>query len=304
LSLNPATGALAGTPTTPGTSTFTIAAAAGTCTGAQTYTMVVVCPTISITTASLPSGVSGTGYSQQVNVSPAGSYTFAVVQGSLPAGMTLNQSTGLISGTAQTPGTHNFTVKAQLGNGCSTTQVLSITIICPTVTLSPSTLPNGQMGTVYSQMLSAAPAGGGYTFTRSGNLPPGLSLNALTGLLSGTPTANGSFSFVVTATGSYGCSGSQSYTVIITPGSCPTITLSTLPNGKKGTLYVQYVVASPASSYSYSLTGTLPAGLTFYPAIGLIFGYPTAAESYNFSVTATNLNNCSGTRAYDVAIAP
>jgi hypothetical protein len=223
LNLNAATGAITGTPTSPGTSTFTVSAAVDSCAGTRTYTLAVECPSLSITTAALPAAVSGTAYSQTVNVSPAGSYTFSLTRGNLPSGMSLNPSTGLISGLAMVPGTYAFIVKAQLPNGCNATQPLSITINCPTITVNPAALPNGQIGTAYSQMLSALPAAS-YVFSVAGSLPPGLSVNALTGLLSGTPTANGTYNFTVTATMSYGCAGSQSYALTIAPGACPAIT--------------------------------------------------------------------------------
>jgi hypothetical protein len=223
VTLNAATGALTGTPNAPGTFTFTISATSGGCTGSRSYTVTVAC-VVAITTTSLPPGTADTNYSQSIGVSPAGSYTFSLAQGNLPSGMTLNPSTGLISGPPGAPGVFNFIVKAQSPNGCSTTQSLSLTINCPSIVLNPASLPNGQIGTPYSQTIVASPAAA-YSFTASGTLPPGLALNALTGLLSGTPTANGTFSFTVTGSRTYGCSGSKAYSITIVAGACPTITL-------------------------------------------------------------------------------
>jgi hypothetical protein len=92
--------------------------------------------------------------------------------------------------------------------------------------------------------------------------------------------------------------------VTVVQGSCPTITLSSLPNGKVGTLYLKYVTASPAGSYSYSAAGTVPPGLTFFGAIGLLYGYPTAANSYSFNLSATSTNSCTGSSGYTVVIVP
>jgi poly(3-hydroxybutyrate) depolymerase len=86
---------------------------------------------------------------------------------------------------------------------------------CPTIILSPASLPSGTLGSSYSQMIAASPAGGNYTYAvSSGALPGGLTLSA-NGLLSGTPTANGTFNFTVRATSSSGCTGSRSYSVRI-----------------------------------------------------------------------------------------
>ena len=77
-----------------------------------------------------------------------------------------------------------------------------------------------------------------------------------------------------------------------------------IPGGKVGQLYIKYVTPTPGGVYSYSVVGTLPPGVTFYSAIGLLYGYPTAAGNFAFSITATNVNNCAGTKAYNVPIAP
>ena len=71
-----------------------------------------------------------------------------------------------------------------------------------------------------------------------------------------------------------------------------------------GKLYSKYVTASPAGTYAYSVTGTLPPGVTFYGEIGLLFGYPTSSGNYNLAITATNVNGCTGSRSYGLAIAP
>lgn len=302
LTLNAATGALTGTPTTTGAFTFIVTASTGSCAGTRTYTVTIACPSVSFTTASLPAGQAGVAYSQTLNVTPVGSYTFSLVAGSLPTGLTLNTATGVISGMPSTTGTTTFTVKAQSSNGCSGTQNYTLVIGCPTIIVSPASLPSGSMGTAYSQALSVSPAGGNYSFAvTSGALPGGLALNPATGLLSGTPTANGSFTFTITATGFGSCSGSRSYTIVIGNGGCPTITLPALPNGSVGQLYNSSVAASPAGSYTYTATGSLPPGVTLFGAVGLLFGYPTTAGTYTFTITAT-AGACTGSQTYTVLI--
>src|SRR5688572_12442879 len=72
---------------------------------------------------------------------------------------------------------------------------------CPPITLSPSSLPGGALATTYSQTITATGGLAPYTFAvTAGGLPPGLSLASGTGVLSGTPTAIGNYSFTVTAT--------------------------------------------------------------------------------------------------------
>ena len=305
LTLNASTGAITGTPTTTGSFNFTITATAGSCSGSRTYTVAIVCPAITLSPASpLPGGQAGVAYSQAISVSPAGSYTFSLISGSLPSGITLNPATGVISGLPSTVGTFTFTVKAQTAGGCNGTQTYTLAIVCPTVTLSPASMPGGSIGVAYSQTISASPAGGGYSYAvTTGTLPAGLSLNSSTGILSGTPSTAGSFTFRVTGTGFSGCTGSRDYTVVIGGGGCPAITLpASLPNGSVGQLYNAAATASPAGLYSYTVTGgSVPPGVTLFGANGLLFGYPTAVGTYTLTITATQ-GACSGSRMYTVLI--
>jgi hypothetical protein len=91
----------------------------------------------------------------------------------------------------------------------------------PPIFISPSILPNGMVGMSYSQTLTASYAVSPYTFAvTSGSLPPGLNLFSGGGLL-GAPTAEGSYSFTVTATSTNGCAGTRDYSITILPPSPP-----------------------------------------------------------------------------------
>src|SRR5205823_26583 len=97
------------------------------------------------------------------------------------------------------------------------------------LTLSPASLPSATVNSPYSATLSATGGSGTYTFAvTSGGLPLGLTLNATTGLLSGTPTTSRTSTFAITGTDSNtaGLTGSQTYTLTVNPAS----TTSTFPN--------------------------------------------------------------------------
>ncbi len=307
LTLNASTGAITGTPTANGSFNFTVTASSGGmggCIGSRSYTVSVGCSTITLSPAPpLPSGQAGVAFSQAITASPSGSYTFSMVAGNLPGGLTLNPTTGVISGLPSVTGNYNFTVKAQMAGGCNATQAYSLAIVCPAVTLSPGSLPGGTIGAAYSQTVSATPAGGNYSYAvTTGGLPTGLNLNSATGLLNGTPIAAGSFTFRITATGFGACGGFRDYAVAIGGGGCPAITLPDLPNGLPGQLYSNSVAASPSGAYSYAMTtGDLPPGVSFYGAAALLFGYPSAG-TYNFTITATDSNNCTASKSYTVVI--
>lgn len=127
LSLNASTGEISGTATTVETGSFTAQATndAGTDTQALSITINAVPPTI--TTSSLPDGDEDQPYSQTLTADGTGPFTWSVTVGSLPAGLSLNSSTGAITGTPTAAGTASFTVQASNSAG-SDTQELSITI--------------------------------------------------------------------------------------------------------------------------------------------------------------------------------
>ncbi len=170
------------------------------------------------------------------------------------------------------------------------------------ITISPATVPAGTTGTAYSQALSGLGGTGPYTFAvTAGNLPPGVTLSGA-GLLSGTPTSAGSYAFTVTATDSLSASGSQAYTLSISPA---TVTLSppTLPTAVRGGDYsVQIDAAGGTAPYSFSVTnGALPAGLSLYDD-GFLDGAPGATGTYTFTVTAVDANGASGSRTYTLTV--
>ncbi|MFN7975087.1 MAG: putative Ig domain-containing protein [Acidobacteriota bacterium] len=306
LALNGGTGVISGTPTTPGTYNFTITATdANSCTGSQAYTVVISCATITISPASLPNGTVGVPYSQTVTANGGTApYTFAVTAGTLPAGLSLNGATGVISGTPTAAGTSNFTVTATDANGCTASQPYSLTIDCAGLSISPATLPNATLGVPYSQTVTASGGTAPYTYAvTAGALPTGLALNAGTGVISGTPTTPGSFSFTVTATDSAGCTVGQAYTINV---NCPGMSISpaTLPNGFVGIPYSQTVTASGGTApYTYAITaGALPPGLALNAASGVISGTPTAAGNFSFTVTATDSAGCSASQAYTITV--
>ena len=269
----------------------------------QTIDFGYTCPVVTLSPSMLPSGTVGQPYSQQITASPGSGNTFMVSAGSLPPGLMLDPMSGLLSGTPASAGNFSFTIQATNGTGCAGSQQYTIRTDCFVVTVSPTSLPNATVGMPYSQQITASP-GSGYTFTASGgNLPPGLMLNPGTGLLSGTPTAEGTFSFTVQAThGSSGCSGNRQYTV---ESTCPTILLSptTLPGGHVAQPYSQQITASGGNgAYNFMVSdGSLPPGLTLLPS-GLLSGTSTSSGNFSFTVTATDGFGCIGDQDYVVAV--
>ena len=169
-------------------------------------TQSVLPPDLIVTTTSLPDGSGGVSYSATVaatgGVKP---YSWSVIAGSLPTGLTLNPQTGAISGSPSSIETSSFTVRvADAQNPADTaTKSLSIkiTINVPApLNITTTSLPNAKRNKAYSRTLQATGGVSPYAWSlASGSLPPGLTLNASTGVISGTPTTLGAWSFTARA---------------------------------------------------------------------------------------------------------
>jgi len=163
--------------------------------------------------------------------------------------------------------------------GATGSQAFTVTINSAVV-ITTTTLPNSTVNQPgYSQTISATGGTGAKTFaTTAGTVPTGLTLSTA-GVLSGTPTAAGSFTFTLTATDTVGATGSQAFTVTI--NSAVVITTTTLPNSTVNQPgYSQTISATGGTGAKTFATtaGTVPTGLTLSTA-GVLSGTPTAAAA-------------------------
>ena len=221
-----------------GTVTCTVVNPGGSTSNALSFT--IGSTSLTITTPSLPGGTVGTTYSQTLAATGGTSpySNWVLNSGSLPPGLILDASSGIISGvpSSATGSPFSFTVIVKDATGTvSPPQSLSIAISQPSglTIITSSPLPAGTVGVPYSQAFAAT---SGVTPYRSwaitvGSIPPGTSMSTLggvlAGLLTGTPTAAGTSSFTVQVTDNAGATASKPFSLTINPSG----TVTVLPNG-------------------------------------------------------------------------
>ena len=310
LSLNPTTGTITSTPLPTATSSrlhiFTLKDSSSPQQQVQkslTLTVVNPPPVLTILTTSLPNATVPLFYSFPLQASGgSGALTWSLVAGSLPQNFSLNITTGLISGTtsaASIAGTSNFTVRVTDTSGQVDEQPLSITIVfpsAPTITTPP--LPDGTVTIAYNKQVQATGGTGALAWTVSvGSLPPLLSLNPTTGVISGTPNTEGTFNFTVKATDTLSLFDTRALSIVVNAAPPPlTITTTSLPTGTVGMPYnptvLQTLQATGGTTpYTWSVAPVLPAPLTLDTSTGEITGTPSAISNtmHTFTVTDSTL---------------
>jgi hypothetical protein len=302
-----AAGTISGTPTLPaGTSSFTVQLTDAATATASKGLSILVQPAVAITTASLPNGAVGVGYSQQLAATGGQApLTWSLAGGVLPTGLTLNAG-GLVSGTPTTAtgSPFGFTVRVTDALGGTSTQGYVVSIAgAPTIT-NTSPLQAGEAGVPYLGATLAATGGQPpYTFSvQSGSLD-GLALNGSTGAITGTPAASGNF--VVTFQVTDGNTASSTKALTIPVRTAVSITTSSLASGSVGTAYNQALAAGGGQApFTWTLaSGTLPPGLGLSSA-GVISGTPTAGGTFNgIGIQVTDALGGTAGQTYSIIIA-
>jgi uncharacterized protein (TIGR03437 family) len=285
LTLSPNQGVISGTPTTVGASQFSITVTdQQKTTSSKGFSIQILAPLLISNTSPLPGGTVGVPYTLSFSATgglPPYSYTAQPVspfnQTTVPSGTNLS-SGGFLSGTPDTGGTFNFNVLVTDNLGTQTIKPFALTIAPPLVISTPSPLPSGGVGTLYTQTIAASGGTPPYTFT-STNAPAGLSINT-SGVLSGTPTAVGTSTFRVQVTDNAKVSVVKDFILSIT-ATAPllqvaplSLSFSAFAGGDSPPNLTVVILSSGTSSTAYKVTidggpnSAAPAWISAHPLNG------------------------------------
>ncbi|MDH5833375.1 putative Ig domain-containing protein [Luteimonas sp. M1R5S59] len=307
-----ADGSLSGTPTGAGNFDFTVTATdANGQSVDQAYTLAVAAPTLSLdpTAGALPAATAGLAYRQSLQVDGGIAPYTATLTGTLPVGLAFDAAALTFTGTPVEAGRYALTVTvtdSTSGTPASASASYTLDVAAPTLTLTPDTLPAATGGVAWSQTFTA---GGGIAPYRyglaAGALPDGLALDPASGVLSGTPTEAGSFTFAITATDSTtGTAGTVTVEYVLVVAA-PEIVIDpeSLPEALQAFDYTQSLSARGGTApYSFAVdAGALPDGLAL-SAEGVLSGTPAEDGTFDLTIRATDALGFSGIRRYTLTV--
>ncbi len=234
-------------------------------------------------------------YSFQLTATGPG--TWSVISGALPAGITLNSSNGLLSGTPTVTG--DFTFKVQITDGSRTDAETYTLTVVEALKIATPALPAAEVGLPFTVDLEATGGKPAWTWSlSSGTLPAGLTLDPATGVISGSPGAAGSYPLKLMVTDTLGLTTTQDVTLKVAAKLA--LLRKALPTAEVGKKYLARVSflggVIPRLWKIYS--GKTPAGFILNRRTGILAGTPKKAGVFRFSIQVRDKLGALSTRTY------
>jgi large repetitive protein len=243
-------------------------------------------PKLTIGPEATSPGTVGSAYSLSMTANLPDAKTWSIASGSLPPGLAIGSSTGIISGTPLAAGSFTFTVLSVLDAERSDTKSLTIDVrerlvITPPDEFDARRIARTEVGVDFLSSLSATGGFGAYTWS-SDDLPPGFDLDA-DGTIAGDPEVAGSFRFTVAVTDEE--NRRAAYTARIVVAERLGVVTKKFRTGKVGRRYQAKIVArGGVLPLTFKIKrGTLPRGIFFDPSTGTFFGTPVKAGTWKIA---------------------
>lgn len=317
LTIDSSNGKISGTPTTGGSWTGAVKVTNAAGASATTATATITVPSPLSMSGAPAAAVVGSPYSWIPTVSGGTSpYSFTLVtdgnaQSLASMGLSFSSSTGAISGTPSAGGVWSGSMSVKdAASGTVTLSAVSLTVAnntAPTVSgsiVTPWTTAAAIPGTTYTASGGVQP----YTWSLSGNVPSGLTINASTGALSGTPKATGSFTFSVNAKGANNLAGSLSQTLVVSTSSGNLVVTSGLDNltflrwpGFDWGSAINSTAYNASGAVTWSMSGN-PSWLSINSSTGVWQGSAPAGTYGQWPITVTGKDASNHTASYSLNI--
>ncbi len=295
LSINTSTGVISGTPTSDNSAAaYTITATNSA--GSDTATVTISSMSASVgSIAYSPNTLALTLDTAMSAATPSTSGTFPTwsISPDLPTGLVFNSQSGVISGTpTRVTSSSSYTVTATNSAGSTTTSItISVSAVAPNISYSPTSY-TAYVGIAISSIAPSNSGSPATSWSISPTLPSGLSFNTSNGNISGSPSASSSATtYTITGTNSAGSSSAAISITVQASVSLPDISISpssiSTPQNQAMNAVTPSNIGGTATSWSVS--PTLPTGISFSTSTGRISGTPTTIQNAtNYTITATN----------------